>query len=60
MGATEARPSAVWFICFTTSAKPYPWPSRRPAVLLRLSEDSHVAIRSPSPASPESVGASAP
>lgn len=29
-------------------------------MLLRLSGDSHVAIRSPRPASPESVGASAP
>ena len=59
-GATEASPSAVWFICFTTSWKLYPWPSRRPAVLLRLSGDWHVAIRSPSPARPWSVSGYAP
>lgn len=60
MGATDASPSAVWFICFTTSWKPYPWPSRRPAVLLRLRGDWQVAIRSPSPANPWSVSGLAP
>ncbi|OEI69433.1 hypothetical protein Cus16_0037 [Curtobacterium sp. ER1/6] len=60
IGATDARPSAVWSICRTTSSNRYPWPSRRPAVLFRDSGDWHVAMRSPRPASPDNVEGCAP
>ncbi len=54
----DLTPSAVCFVTAMTSETVIPWPSRTPNEWLRDSGDMHVAMRSPTPASPAKVTAS--
>jgi hypothetical protein len=53
-------PSAIIDIEDKISSSDSPWPNRTPTVVLRLFIDEHVAIKSPTPASPDNVGALPP
>ena len=56
----DFTPSAVCFVTAMTSETARPCPRRTPNEWLRDSGDMHVAMRSPTPASPANVGASPP
>jgi len=53
-GAMAARPSAVWFIDFTTSVKLWPWPKSRPAVCFVTAATHRLQSNHPDPQAPTS------